>query len=384
MGGAMIRDDQPETAILCVADELHRVGLKSLLTGQEALHVVGDFSDGEAALSALDRLNPDITIVDSSETTAEFLRKLVFDRPATPSVIMLIKDGNQCARLSELLHSGARVITPLPGNLDEMHQLTVAIKAASSGNHWLAPQLHQLLREHQLRSATAVRRRPAQLAIMDDHPPIRFAIRTLLDSGREVEIAHECASPETLLTTARNSEIDIVIADLHLIEPRKWMAFCQELRRHAPEVRLLVYSSQRAPEYVATALNAGADSYVHKGASCGELVDAVHRTCSGERVWLIDPSARVGENSTGLLERIRLTRREREVIVLLLHRHSNDEIARELCLARQTVKNHVSSILRKVGANNRRELFEQLHSPRRGRDDRPSPGPGGWRRAARG
>jgi DNA-binding NarL/FixJ family response regulator len=82
-----------------------------------------------------------------------------------------------------------------------------------------------------------------------------------------------------------------------------------------------------------------------------ELLEAVRRTSAGERVWLLPAgneevaAARIEEASG----EARLTPKEKEVFALVLKRRTNAEIASELYISLYTVKNHVSSILRKLG-----------------------------------
>jgi DNA-binding CsgD family transcriptional regulator len=89
-------------------------------------------------------------------------------------------------------------------------------------------------------------------------------------------------------------------------------------------------------------------------------LDAVRRTAAGERVWFL--GGKVGEPRSyayvdAVPEGVRLTPKEREVLVLMLRGCSNAEMVEKLFLSLPTVRTHVRNILRKLGAKNRRELF---------------------------
>ena len=130
-------------------------------------------------------------------------------------------------------------------------------------------------------------------------------------------------------------------------------------RSEAPGV--VVHTAHNSVEDVFTSQLSGADSFVHKGEVTQKLVEAVKETHAGRRVWLLGegrrnphpPTVPHGEDDP------RLTRREKEVFHLLLGRYTNAEIAQELSISLQTTKNHVSSVLRKLGVQSRSGLFLQ-------------------------
>lgn len=122
----------------------------------------------------------------------------------------------------------------------------------------------------------------------------------------------------------------------------------------------MAFSASYSPREVVAALSSGIDSFVHKSTGMPDLLRAIEKTYQGESVWLFGHETVLAETSTpSVASDASLTEREGEVLVLLLRRFSNEEIAEELTLARQTVKNHVSNVFRKVGVNNRRELLRQ-------------------------
>jgi DNA-binding NarL/FixJ family response regulator len=131
------------------------------------------------------------------------------------------------------------------------------------------------------------------------------------------------------------------------------------LRRALPEPpRVLVLTTFGDDENVYAALHAGADGFLPKRARPAEIVDAVRVVARGES--LLFPAAvralaarHVGTRVGHAVLRAELTDREREVLLLMARGLSNTEIAGELYLGLQTVKTHVSSLLRKLGARDR-------------------------------
>ncbi|WP_176968962.1 response regulator transcription factor [Amycolatopsis xylanica] len=195
---------------------------------------------------------------------------------------------------------------------------------------------------------------------MDDQPLVRYALRTLLESRSGIQSIIEAGSEQEALRTCAKSLPDVVITELFFATGPVGARICQFVKGKSDDVKVMVYTSASAPSAVAVAMNAGADSFVHKSVGCAELMDAVERTKSGQRTWILRAASRpfrVRPDSTAAL-----TPREEEILELVLHRWSNAEIAQELKLAKQTVKNYVSRVLQKLGFASRRDLLRTLGS----------------------
>lgn len=207
--------------------------------------------------------------------------------------------------------------------------------------------------------------------VVDDQPLIRYALRLLLEDSTEARVVSEASTELEAIRHCESSNPNMVITELSISGRPVGAGICQFAKEHLDRAAVLVFASDSSPAAVATALNAGADSFVHKSVSGKQLIAAVRSTLAGRRVWVLggdtSPVARNAARYSSAM-----TKREEEVFALVLCRWSNDEIAAELHLARQTVKNHVSRILRKLDFGSRRELFRSLRS---GLDDFPAPGP---------
>ncbi|MCR5252801.1 MAG: response regulator transcription factor, partial [Treponema sp.] len=121
-----------------------------------------------------------------------------------------------------------------------------------------------------------------------------------------------------------------------------------------PEVKIIVYSMFFAAGIVQSAVNSGAGGYVSKNASCAELLEGMEKVLAGE-VFIqeeLQTSLKKYNSFTDAL-----TRREKEVMDLLLRRLSNDEIANELGIKKRAVENYISLIYEKTGVNDRSELL---------------------------
>lgn len=194
--------------------------------------------------------------------------------------------------------------------------------------------------------------------IVDSHPSMRLALSTLVESHLRMPVVCSAATADQAHAAMVRQRPSIVVTELQLGDAHDGAALCRHATSLPVRPRVMVFSGSSSPHQVSAALTSGADSFVHKSASIAELVDAIRQTACGRRVWLLGDTARQQQTDRRRISPLTpLTEREEQILALLLRRYTNEEIARELTLAGQTVKNHVSNILHKVGIRNRKELF---------------------------
>jgi DNA-binding NarL/FixJ family response regulator len=194
--------------------------------------------------------------------------------------------------------------------------------------------------------------------IVDSHPSMRLALSTLIESHLRMPVVSSAATAEQALAELQPKRPSVIVTELQLTGAHSGATLCRHVHGLSLRPRVMVFSASSSSSEVAAALTSGADSFVHKSTAVTELVDAIRQTARGQRVWLFGEANRHGEPVRRTLSPLTpLTEREEQILALLLRRYTNAEIARELTLAGQTVKNHVSNILHKVGIRNRRELF---------------------------
>ncbi|GGV32920.1 DNA-binding response regulator [Kitasatospora herbaricolor] len=208
-------------------------------------------------------------------------------------------------------------------------------------------------------------------ALVVDHWPLaRTALSALLRESGAVGTVTTARSAEAAWLDHRETRADIVITDCDLRKPRDGLRLGRHLKDSRRPPMVLVYSEHNDPDVVFECLEGAADSFVHRSVEPETLVEAVRRLATGRPTWITSdqnaldglgaaahPAWPAGDAQPGrdmLTES--MTVREREVLELLLRRYSNDEIATHLHLARQTVKNYVSTVMQKLEVSSRREL----------------------------
>jgi two-component system, NarL family, response regulator LiaR len=192
---------------------------------------------------------------------------------------------------------------------------------------------------------------PIRVMIVDDHDMLREGLNAFFKSF------DDAASGEEAVRLCRELEPDVVLMDLAMPEMDGLTAI-KLIHTQQPEVCIIVLSSFSETRQVKTALQNGATSYLLKNISASKLADAIRTTVSGLPTLapeatqaLLDPAGtEPAAQSLGSL-----TERELEVMNLMAKGLSNTEIAEKLNISIFTVKNHVSSILSKLGVSSRTE-----------------------------
>ena len=194
---------------------------------------------------------------------------------------------------------------------------------------------------------------PISVLIVDDHPVVRRGLRVLLEVQEGIEVAGETGDGPTALELAAEHAPDVILLDLKL-PGMDGIAVLGALADRGDTSRVLVLTSATEPASAAAAVRAGAAGVLYKDVDPDALVRAVRAVDDGH--LLLAPEAagtllRSASWSWGGLDA--LTSREREVLGELAKGRSNREIARALHVSEKTVKTHVSSVLAKLGVQDR-------------------------------
>jgi DNA-binding NarL/FixJ family response regulator len=191
-----------------------------------------------------------------------------------------------------------------------------------------------------------------RVLVVDDHSVVRRGTRRILEEAG-IEVVGEAATAEQALEMAEHAASDVVLADVRL-PGMSGIELITELRRHRPEIRVLVLSSYGDPGYVRAALEAGAAGYMLKTASDEELISAVRSAALGATI--VDAAVSADLFSASARSPQALTDREREIVGLVTKGLPNKAIAHSLTVSKRTVDAHLAHLFTKLGVSSRAEL----------------------------
>lgn len=198
-----------------------------------------------------------------------------------------------------------------------------------------------------------------KILVVDDHALVREGLRQVLKGlGDSVEVLDAPACARAFELAQQYPDLDLVLLDYHLPDMNGLEALRVFGRRH-PELPVIVLSGSINPLIVRQVMDAGAAAFLTKsGLSC-ELLDAVDRVLQGEVYTPPGVAAHgMAANSLGPTEGsgLLLTPRQEEVLLLLMGGSSNKDIGRALNVSDETVKSHVSGLLRLFGVQTRSKV----------------------------
>jgi DNA-binding NarL/FixJ family response regulator len=206
-----------------------------------------------------------------------------------------------------------------------------------------------------------------KVLLADDQTLIRQGIRLLLELENDIQVIGQAANGQEALQMVESLHPDVVLMDVRMPE-MDGVAATRALSERFPEVKVIILTTFEDDETVFEGLKAGARGYLLKDISSEEMAQAVRKVALGEA--LIEPRltrkvlaefsrlAAAGERSspatiTKKTLPVPLTEREQDVLQALARGLSNREIAEQLVITEGTVKNHVSSLIEKMGVRDR-------------------------------
>lgn len=199
---------------------------------------------------------------------------------------------------------------------------------------------------------------------------LREALAHIFKSRMDIDVIGSSEQPKLGLQAIAGARPQVVLVNGGM-PGFDWHTFIPEARSRFPESRIVIFGMPEDPGLFFQSIRAGVVGYLLSDASASDVVTAVRAAAHGEAVCpprlclsLFNYVARQGSFPSPQLHiQHGLTRREQQLLPLIARGLTNKEIALQLCLSEQTIKNHVHRILRKVGVESRLSAVQVLEEP---------------------
>jgi DNA-binding NarL/FixJ family response regulator len=191
-----------------------------------------------------------------------------------------------------------------------------------------------------------------RVLIADDHPLILAGIRRALEEADGFDVVAEASTGSQVLPLVSQTDPDLALLDLRMPE-MDGLTCLDRIRKQHPKVKVVILSVSTDPEVVQTVLNHGAAAYVVKSVNPIDLSSALRQALEGTVFSAIGLPEKTAQQDA--VKAAGLTERETTILRALARGLSNEAIGKELWVAEQTVKFHLTNIYRKLDVKNRTE-----------------------------
>ncbi len=188
-----------------------------------------------------------------------------------------------------------------------------------------------------------------RVLIAEDQAMVRGALSALLSLEDDIEIVAEASRGDEVVPAALDALPDVALLDIEM-PGGDGLSAAKELRSRLPSCRVIILTTFGRAGYLKRAMENGASGFLLKDAPSSELAGAVRRVMNGERV--VDPNLATAALSEGENP---LTERERDVLAASSNGATIEDIAGKLYLSEGTVRNYLSTAIKKLGTRNRVE-----------------------------
>ena len=193
--------------------------------------------------------------------------------------------------------------------------------------------------------------RSVRVLLVDDHDVVRKGLQLLLESLFPFEVI-DASTAQEAVTWAKDTSVELVLLDVRMpVQDGLWAL--AEIRKHRPDVPILMLSTYASEEFVHAAIEGGANGYVLKEASTHQLREAIETALTRRGLYLHPAVAHRMIMRQRRDDVEALSEREMAVLQQVADGCTNEEIATSLYVSEKTVKSHLSSVFRKLGVTNR-------------------------------
>ncbi|MCR5176607.1 MAG: response regulator transcription factor [Anaerovibrio sp.] len=197
-----------------------------------------------------------------------------------------------------------------------------------------------------------------RILLVDDHRVLRTGMKMLLSSQNDFQVVDEASDGKEALEKLARGNIDLVLMDLSM--PGMGGIEClREIRLRNYQVKVLILTMYSEQQYIKEVMMQGADGYLCKDSLDSELFQAIRTVADGGRyLGAKDAYLLIDSLINEPPELVELSKREREVLALLVHGYSLSVIAEKLYISIKTVSTYKTRLMQKLGCTQKSELVD--------------------------
>jgi two-component system nitrate/nitrite response regulator NarL len=209
-----------------------------------------------------------------------------------------------------------------------------------------------------------------RVVLADDHVFVRDGIKSILENEPNIEVIGEATDGLEALKAVELNQPDLLILDIRMPN-MTGLEVVEKLRTQNSPVKIVMLSMHESEEYVLKAIKAGADGYLLKGSSKEEFLKALNTVAEGGKYFSGDISSilisqlqnpsNFPETKSVVDDEMMITKREKEILVLLLSGKGNKEIAEALEISKRTAEVHRFNLMKKLKVKNLMELSNRAN-----------------------
>jgi len=191
------------------------------------------------------------------------------------------------------------------------------------------------------------------IIIADDHSIFLEGITALISSST-IKVVGNFKNGQEVLDFLKTQKVDLVISDINM-PVMDGITLAKKAKKLYPDTKVMMLSMYEEKYIMNKALKAGADGYMSKNAGKKEILNAIERCMSGEKVTLSSSNKftqKSVKNTETAIKKIILTGREREILKLITEEANNTDIALALDISKRTVETHKKNMILKLGVTN--------------------------------
>lgn len=210
-----------------------------------------------------------------------------------------------------------------------------------------------------------------KILLVEDDELFRLGLQVRLQQETKIAVLAEANDGETAIDLAKQQPFDLVLLDIGL-PGLGGLETCRQIKTNHPNLPILVLTSRNERSLISRLVSAGAQGYCLKGVAAETLILAMRSVIAGASWWDATATAEIQHTFQNQSSELTfddasgskidtLTRREKEILVLMSEHKTNQEIAESLYISSGTVRVHIHAILHKLGVSDRKQAIA-LHS----------------------